>query len=165
MKTCKQLTCTYPIWSHEFCKNHQHLRIDSSYLKKQALAKEKRFHPVKKATRNLTFGFKGELDMFNHIWEERSHICEFTGEDLERFYGTDLWFSCFLHVLPKGRFPLFKLNSMNVRLGFPLFHQVVDSGTEEDRLLYPQWNFKKWDKLTQEMKEEYLQFKRDNLLS
>ena len=165
MKLCKHNTCTYPVFSHLYCSSHQYLRTDSGYLKKQAAAKEKRYHPVKKVTRDLNFGFKGELDMFEHIWEDRSHICQFTGESLDQFYGTTLWVSCFAHILPKGKFPLFKLYAKNVELVYPTFHHIVDFGTIDHRKDRPQWNFKSWDKLVQKMKEEYMEFKKANLLA
>ena len=166
MKICKHNTCSYPVFSHLYCSSHQYLRTDSGYLKKQAAAKEKRYHPVKKVTRDLNFGFKGELDMFEHIWDEYPfHTCEFTGESLDKFYGTDLWYNCFMHILPKGRFPLFKLYAKNIRLGYPMFHTIVDQGTKEDRLDHPTWDFNTWDRLVQKMKEEYIKFKKENLLA
>jgi len=154
-----------PVFSHGYCKNHQYLRTDSSYLQKQKIAKEKRFHPAKKITRDMNFGFKNELEMFMNIWHDRSHICEFTGNNLEKYRGTHLFFSCFLHILPKGKFPLFKLNAENVVLGDPEFHRIVDAGTKADRLKHPLWDFDRWDKLVYQMKEKYIQFKKDNLLS
>jgi hypothetical protein len=164
MKACHHSYCLNPVFSNGFCKNHQYLRTDSKYLRKQAERKFKQFHPEKKIIRNINFGFKNELDMFEHIWEERPHKCEFTGESLERFYGTEYWFSCFLHLLPKGRFPLFKLHSENVRLGFPLFHTIVDQGIKTDREKHPEWDWKLWDELVLQMKLEYIKFKKDNLL-
>lgn len=102
--------------------------------------------------------------MFHEIWNERSHVCEFTGESLDQFYGTDLWVNCFLHILPKGRFPLFKLYKNNIRLGYPEFHTIVDQGTKADREKHPEWDFQFWDELVQQMKSEYIKFMKDNLL-
>lgn len=164
MKACQAPNCISPVFSNHYCQRHQRLRTDEKYLRKQKEKLQKKFHPVKKIVRNINFGFKGELDMFNYIWETRPHVCEFTGERLEQFHGTDLWYSCFLHVLPKGKFPLFKLNSENVRLGFPAFHTIIDQGTEADRAKHPEWDFRHWDELHQEMKEEYIAFKKENLI-
>ena len=166
MKACKHPSCTYPVFSHLYCKSHQYLRTDSGYLKKQAIAKEKKYHPVKKVMRNMDFGFSGEAEMFDSIWDQTPfHFCEFTGESLDLFYGTDLYYSCFMHILSKKQFPLFKLNSKNIRLGYPMFHTIVDQGTKDDRLEHPTWDFDKWDRLVQEMKEEYINFKKKNLLA
>lgn len=164
-KTCKHAYCTYPVFSSGFCQSHQRFRTDDKYLRSQQKAKEKLFSHKKKITRDMSFGFKGEAEMFGSIWEDRRHVCEFTGENLDKFYGTNLWFSCFMHVLPKGQFPLWRLNPENVVLGHPDFHTVLHNGTMADRLKYPSWNFNRWNKLVQEMKGEYLQFKKDNLLS
>ena len=165
MGTCHNSTCTNPIFSHGFCKYHQNLRTDSKYLQKKAEQLSRKFHPVKKIVRNINFGFRNEVDMFHTIWNERRHVCEFTGESLEQFYGTDLWYSCFAHILPKGKFPLFKLNADNIRLVFPDFHTTIDQGTQKDRLKHPDWDFKHWDELVQKMKNEYVKFQKDNLLS
>jgi hypothetical protein len=165
MKACHQSTCMNPVFSHGYCTNHQYLRTDSKYIDKQKDKRLRQYYPIKKIVRDIDFEFRNELDMFNQIWDIRPHKCEFTGESLDQFYGTDLWYSCFLHVLPKGRFPLFKLNAENVRLGFPDFHWIVDKGTKADRLDHPTWDFTFWDELVQEMKEKYIKFKKDNLLA
>jgi thymidylate synthase ThyX len=164
MKACEHPTCSYPVFSHRFCGAHQKLRTDEKYLKAQRKAQEKRYSSRKKIVRDMSFGFKGEAEMFESIWQDRLHVCEFTGERLDKFYGTDLWFSCFMHILPKGQFPLWRLNPENVRLGAPDFHTILHNGTMADRLKHPSWAFNRWDKLVQEMKGEYLQFKKDNLI-
>jgi hypothetical protein len=164
MKACHHSTCMNPVFSNGYCQNHQYLRTDSKYLKKQAEKKYKQFHPVKAVVRNINFGFKGELEMFHEIWNERNHTCEFTGENLELIYATEWWVSCFAHILPKGRFPLFKLNKENIRLVYPEFHTIVDQGTKADRLKHPTWDFTYWDELVQMMKAEYIKFQKQNLL-
>ena len=165
MKACYHSTCMNPVFSNGYCTNHQYLRTDSKYLKKQAERKYKQFHPVKAIVRNINFGFKGEAEMFEKIWDERKHICEFTGENLDQFYETPFWYSCFAHILPKGRFPLFKLNAKNIRLVYPEFHTIIDQGTKADRLKHPEWDFKFWDELVYQMKNEYLKFQKENHLS
>jgi hypothetical protein len=167
MKACHHSTCLNPVFSNGYCKNHQYLRTDSKYINKVKNKQLRQYYPVKKIVRNINFGFRNESEMFHKIWDERSHICQFTGENLEQFlYRSDgMWFSCFAHILPKGRFPLFKLNSENVRLVYPGFHTIVDQGTKADRLKHPNWDFKLWDDLTYQMKNEYIKFQKDNLLT
>ena len=165
MKACHHSTCMNPVFSNGFCKNHQYLRTDSKYLKKQAERMYRKFHPVKAVVKNTNFGVKGEAEIFNKIWDERSHVCEFTGEGLDQFIDTPFYFSCFAHILPKGRFPLFKLNPENIRLVYPKFHTIVDQGTKADREKHPEWDFKYWDELIYQMKSEYMKFQKDNLLT
>lgn len=164
MKLCKHNTCTYPVFSHLYCSSHQYLRTDSGYLKKQAAKKEKMYHPVKKVARDLNFGFSGEYNMFLQIWEDRRHVCEYTNENLEQFYDTDLFVNCFAHILPKKNFTYWKLNPENVKLVYPEFHTIVDQGTLKDKLNHPSWRFNAWDKDVQKAKEEYMEFKKQNLL-
>jgi hypothetical protein len=165
MKACLAPQCMSPVFSNHYCLRHQNLRTDSKYLKKQAEKNYKKYHPEKKVMRNMDFGFKGEWDMFNKIWDEYPfHTCQFTGESLDKFYKTDFWPNCFLHILPKGKYPLFKLNKFNVVLGHPDFHRIVDAGTLDDRLKHPQWDWGTWDKLVIKKKDEYAKFLKDNLL-
>lgn len=165
MKTCHNSLCLNPVFSNGYCQNHQFLRTDSKYIDKQKDKRLRQYYPVKKIGKNASFGYSSERSMFDDIWDTRSHTCQFTGESLDRFYGTDFWYWCFLHVLPKGRFPLFKLNSENIRLGFPDFHTIIDQGTDADRLKHPTWDFDFWDELVQQMKSEYIKFMKQNLLT
>jgi hypothetical protein len=103
--------------------------------------------------------------MYDYIWDSRRHVCEFTSKNLDQFKGTDLWFSCFAHILPKGKFPLFRLNEENVRLVYPMFHTIIDQGIKADREKHPDWDFRYWNELFQSMKESYMKFKKDNLLA
>jgi hypothetical protein len=161
MRTCHNSLCMNPVFSHGYCKNHQYLRTDSKYIDKQKDKRLRQYYPVKKIIRNINFGFGNELEMFHQIWNERSHVCQFTGENLD---DTGLWINCFAHILPKGKFPLFKFNPENVRLVYPEFHRIIDRGTKADRLKHPTWDFKFWDELVQEMKTEYIKFQKQNLL-
>jgi hypothetical protein len=153
-----------PVFSHGYCKNHQHLRTDSKYIDKHKDKRLRQYYPVKKVSKKPLFGFTCELEMFHQIWGERPHKCIFTGENLDQYFGTDFWFSCFAHILPKGKFPLFKLNPENVRLVYPEFHSIVDQGTKDDQLKHLNWDFQLWDDLVQEMKSEYIIYMKENLL-
>ena len=162
MKACHHSTCMNPVFSHGYCTNHQYLRTDSKYIDKRKDKRLRQYYPVKKVSKNPSFGFEGELEMFHQIWGERPHKCIFTGEDLNQFYYTDFWYNCFAHILPKGKFPLFKLNPENVRLVYPEFHSIVDQGTKADRLKHPEWDWTYWDELTQQLKAQYLKFMKGN---
>ena len=74
-------------------------------------------------------GFKSEVDLFNHIWNTRPHMCEITGVDLEFTFNTDMWYSCFAHLYPKGKFPRWKYVPANIMLMHPDVHNVYDNGT------------------------------------
>jgi hypothetical protein len=162
MGICHKADCLNPIFSNKFCINHQYLRTDSKYIDKQKDKRLRQYYPVKKIGKNASFGYSSEKPMFDDIWDTRSHVCQFTNESLEQFYGTDLWYNCFAHVLPKGKFILFKYNPENIRLVYPEFHSIVDQGTKTDRLKHPEWDWTFWDELVQQMKAEYIKFMKGN---
>lgn len=63
-----------------------------------------------------------QSQLFNSIWEERPHVSELTGKPLLP-RGHPQWHWQFLHVLPKGSYPKWKLNPDNIMLGLPEEHQ------------------------------------------
>jgi len=65
--------------------------------------------------------FKNQMQMFLQIWDNRPHISELTGEPLLP-YGNYRWHHQFLHILPKGSYPYYKLNPENILLGLPDEH-------------------------------------------
>ena len=111
------------------------------------------------------FGFKSQVDLFDHLWETRAHKCPYSGLSLAPFKDDpDMRRSCCAHILPKGKYPLFKLNEENVMLVHPIFHSIVDGGTLRDREQYPEWRWDKWDTHVIQMKVEYRSFQSTNLL-
>lgn len=66
--------------------------------------------------------FKNQKEMFLWIWDNRPHVSELTGKPL-LYPGNSKWHWQFLHVLPKGAYPAFKLNQNNVLLGLPDEHE------------------------------------------
>ena len=60
--------------------------------------------------------FKNQKEMFNYIWETREHKSEISGLPLfhEKHFQHH-W--QFLHILPKGTYPKWKLNPDNIMLG------------------------------------------------
>jgi hypothetical protein len=163
MKTCKKEGCIRPVFSHLYCTNHQYLRPDKP---KKPLFKHKEIKP----THTLDFGFDSQIDLFNWLWEDSKNekgevFCKFTGEKLNKFYNTEIWFSCFAHILPKGKYTYFKLNPKNVKVVSPFFHKIIDQGTSLDRTNHPGWKFGEWDNEVERMKIQYVEFKKQNLLA
>lgn len=163
MKTCKKEGCIRPVFSHSYCTNHQYLRTDKP---KRPLFKHKEIKP----THNLDFGFDSQIDLFNWLWQDAQNekgevFCPYTGEKLNKFYNTDMFWSCFAHVLPKGKYTYFKLNPKNIDIVFPEFHHVADQGTSIDRANHPKWRFDLWYQRVEEMKIQYALFKKQNLLA
>ena len=165
MKACK-CGCGWPVFSHGYAKYCQGKRTDDKKPKYPKL----RITQVKDFCKTPNFGFESEIDMFNHLWEEAKNekgqvICPYTNEKLNRFYNTLKYFSCFAHVLPKGRYTYWKMNPINVEVVFPEFHRIVDQGTFQDRAAHPMWRFDAWDKKREELKIQYQEFKKRNLLA
>ncbi len=163
MKTCKADGCVNRVFGGGYCSWHQRLRQDKK-------AKKIPVRSTRTHVKDFSFGFDNQVDLFEHLWnnaknEKGEVFCPFTGEKLNRFYNTDQWLSCFLHILCKKNWPYFKLNPDNVVPGFPEFHRIVDSGTFKERSEHPQWKWDRWDALVIEMKQKYQNFKKQNLLA
>jgi hypothetical protein len=163
MKTCKQESCTYPVFSHLYCKSHQYLRTDKKPKKIRARTNKKPFHKIE-------WGFTSQVDLFMILWDiagkggSEKIICPYTNERLDELHP-DQAIKCFAHLLNKKNYPLFKLNPRNIRIVFPDFHSIVDQGTMQDKKAHPNWNFDLWDKEVFMMKKDYISFKKQNLLS
>jgi hypothetical protein len=171
MRTCEIDDCHYPVWGTDkntgigYCKRHQYERTD----KKKPHGIKIKVPQVRDFSKVPDFGFENQQDMFAWLWQEAKDsrgivTCPYTKERLNRFYGTNMWYSCFAHILPKGRYTYWKLNPKNVVVVHPDFHAIVDQGTSLDRINHPLWKFDLWDKRKLEMKIEYDVFKKQNLL-
>jgi len=124
---------------------------------------------VKKKVREIDFGFYDQISMFHALWNKAKDrndivVCPYTNKGLNRFYETKLWINCFAHVLPKGKHTYWKLNPHNIEIVYPEFHKIIDQGTFKDRARHPEWKWEEWDKKVILMKDEYLEFKKENLL-
>ena len=75
--------------------------------------------------------YKNQLELFKEIWAETAHISFLTNRQLKYF---DI--KVFAHILPKGRYPKFKLLKENIILLHPEEHTLLDQGTEKQRLEY-----------------------------
>ena len=91
MKTCQHEGCSFPIWSHGYCKFHQRDRAD--------------YKPYKFKQREPT----GEMDVFKAIWDERPHVSEISGKPLDKYEGTEFFPNLFMHILDKKNYPKYRL--------------------------------------------------------
>ena len=89
--------------------------------------------------------FKNQTELFNYIWETRPHKSELSGFNLLP-KGHYQWHWQFLHVLPKGTYPRYKLNPKNIILGLPSEHDQQES--------FPEFLAKKQE-LTREYYKEF----------
>ena len=166
MKICQAENCNYPVFGGGYCKYHQSKRTDGK--KPHSLQYQ---IPKKKDPSELlfSFGYDNQVQMFGDLWHDEKKkngwvTCPFTGEPLEGYKNTNLYWSCFAHILGKGKYPYFKLNPANIRIVHPNFHKICDQGTQADRAKHPNWRWDLWDAEVEKMKEEYQNFKKVNLL-
>jgi len=87
-------------------------------------------------------GPTGELAMFKEIWAERPHTCFITGKVIKYFSVSN-----FAHILPKSRYPKYRLNKDNIVLMLPEMHSLYDHFHVKI-----DWNKKEWKELL-EMRE------------
>ena len=78
----------------------------------------------------------GEKEMFEEIWNERTHVSFLTDVSLDKYMGSPFYFSLFAHVLSKKHFPLKRLDKDNIVLLTPREHVLFDQGTNEEREEY-----------------------------
>lgn len=162
MKTCSVDNCINPVFAKMLCRSHQWKRTDRK-PKKIAVRTQGSY------LKDFGFGFDNQTDLFEWLWENAKNekgevFCKYTGIKLNHLYGTNVWIQCFAHVLPKGKYIYWKLNPDNVEVVHPLFHRLVDQGTIKQKKSQPTWNFILWDKEVEELKLQYLQFKKKHLL-
>lgn len=75
--------------------------------------------------------------IFKQIWEESNKKCQLTDAPLEWIIPmSSYWFSCFAHILAKGKYPLMKYDADNIMLVHPQVHFLLDNGTHEQREKY-----------------------------
>jgi hypothetical protein len=141
MKKCDVVNCFYPVFGTDkntkkkYCKKHQFLRTDIIKNIKKKTVDQRNDALIKTITNFDPFqwGFKDELSLFNYIWDNRNHISEISGKPL---YGGNLYLALFLHVLPKGKYPLYRYNPNNIILAKPIEHVLIDQGSSSARRKY-----------------------------
>ena len=89
--------------------------------------------------------FKNQKQLFEYIWESRSHISELTGKPLLNQNHTK-WHWQFLHILPKGSYPKYKFNPENIILALPEEHEKQE--------FYPEF-IRRRNELRQKYYEEF----------
>ncbi len=110
---------------------------------RKAIAPRKKRDTITDAWLKHHFGFKSQVDLFDHIWRTRPMRCPISGKDLKPFeHDRHSRAICCAHVLPKGKYPLWKLNPDNILLIHPEVHTLIDSGTQDERDNHP---FDHWD--------------------
>jgi len=90
--------------------------------------------------------FKNQSEMFNWIWNDRIHKSQLTPDQDLLPEGHFKWHWQFLHVLPKGSYPKWKLNPENILLAtpdehdhqehYPYFNELRQQYTLEYHQLY-----------------------------
>lgn len=77
---------------------------------------------------------KGELQLFIQIWNERTRISEVSGKPLGQFN-----ICYFSHILPKGKYPAFRLRKENIILKTVQEHFDWHSKAESDLIKKEMW--------------------------
>ena len=113
----------------------------TTYYPKQRIKSKSK--PKSKQKRKVT----GEAAMFIAIWRTRKHVSFLSGKKLNYVAGSSFWFNLFAHVLPKGRYPNFRLRLENIVLLTPEEHELFDTGTEARRQKYAEENNCDWQEL------------------
>jgi hypothetical protein len=99
----------------------------------------------------------GERALFESLWETRAKVSFLSGKDLSRTPDF-LMLNIFAHVLPKGKYPKYRLNTKNIIFLDPDEHYLLDFGTEDQRQKYAEENNCDWDciyNLAEKLKKEY----------
>lgn len=147
-KKCKHPGCHLPVFSTGYCRRH--LWNVDKYSKRRPISSSKRLKPTKgyqipRVSKKRAEELKGysQIDLFWDKWNEmdKPRVCPVSGKRLDYLEGSDLWYSCFAHVLPKGKHPKLKLLKANVLVVHPDVHKLYDQGTEEQREAMNGWDW------------------------
>lgn len=122
MKTCVIDGCDNLVFTHGYCRRHSHNYYSLKEVKPKAKPKVK-------------YKTTGERALFDAIWSMREHTSYLTGKKLD-CYSETFYLNMFAHVLPKGKYPDFRLFDKNIVLLTPEEHYLLDFGTEEQRQRY-----------------------------
>lgn len=123
---------------------------------------------VKRGVKHDNFGFTTQIEVFKHVYfkADKPVKCLISGWDITDCMDGSIehWVQFFAHILPKGKFLYWKFNPRNIIMLHPAAHQIVDQGTQENRDLYPKWNWEAWDNEVELAKHEYNKYVKENNL-
>ena len=83
--------------------------------------------------------FSSEVELFEYLWATPPQKSFLTGEPIKISRDNDLWYSIFAHVLPKGKYPQFRLMTWNIVFLNPCRkdgrseHHAFDQMSKSDR--------------------------------
>jgi hypothetical protein len=166
-KLCKGCNTEQYLFGHmlcAYCYNNPDKRKEHGLKPLKRIQPRKRSDTPSRAINSLKspyYGFKNQIELFEYKWNtypktvDGKMYCEFTGERIDLFNGKTRFINCFSHILPKGLYPLMKLNPDNIRVVPPDFHYCTENFTSDMRDRHPTWDFDKWFKLVDEMKIKY----------
>jgi len=168
MRICKYKDCNFPVFGTDkntgkgYCQSHQWCRTDRK--SKKPSSSNKNSKPIE-----CSFGYEDQFTLFMSLWQSAKDkngdiICPFTNMRLNHLRYRNIFWNCFMHILPKKNYPYFKLNPNNVRVVYPEFHRIHDQGSSKDREKHPKWKWEEVDSLKEELKQEYQEFKKQNFL-
>lgn len=106
----------------------------------------------------------GELKLFLEIYNERELKSFITERPIIYKPYDSRFVNCFAHVLPKSKYPKFRLNKNNIVLLTPYEHYLYDYGCRDQKLNYAVYADKRgydcdWNKLLElreELKSQYV---------
>lgn len=75
------------------------------------------------------YGFASQVELFNDLWKKSDKRCPVSDRDLSLLEHTADYWSCFAHILPKGKYTRYKLNPDNIMIVHPEVHKLFDQGT------------------------------------
>jgi len=79
-----------------------------------------------------------EVALFKMLWMRSNKRSFISGLHLRQYQGTEMWYSCFAHVLSKAqnKYPHFRFLAANLVILDPIEHHYFDNGSEEQRIAY-----------------------------
>jgi len=141
-KTCQVDNCNNPVWGKGYCKGHQYLRQDKVST------------GIKKSVQGLKRKPTGEKKIFDEIITERPCKSEVSGFPIYNPGPANC-----AHVLPKKKYPHFRLKKEAIMLLTIDEHFLVDNGTQAQREAYairfPSCNWDKFYNKAEQLKSEY----------
>jgi hypothetical protein len=139
------------IYARDMCQYHyQKEQFNKSKARKQ-----------QKISNNSPFS--SEVELFEYLWATTPQKSFLTGEAIKISRDNDLWYSIFAHVLPKGKYPQFRLMPWNIVFLNPCRkdgrseHHAFDQMAKSDRERFlPDCNWNKLEKYKMKLLRKYV---------